>query len=186
MLKTATTSEVAATLGWVLDASVCRIRKLLTAGLVDVKREEKRKGRAIKHYRATSGAYRIRLSVLPFVDQVEVFRTLDEPLRSLALQGLAQSSAGTHMGQWFMRFYVAEGRVLMDLAPTEQAWQFSELTADHHPAVMLNWLPMQLTAAEAKELQRELMILLQKYQHRGDARQFNHLPGILLAPATPG
>ncbi|GEM47461.1 hypothetical protein DC3_30960 [Deinococcus cellulosilyticus NBRC 106333 = KACC 11606] len=186
MLKSATATEVATTLGWALDATVYRIKKLLLAGLIEVVQEEKRKGRAIKHYRATSGAYRIRLSVLPFADQVEVFRTLDDPLRSLALQGLARSTSGTHMGQWFMRFYVAEGRVLMDLAPTEQDWQFSEMTGANYPAVMLNWLPMHLSAEEAKALQRELMALLMRYQSKGDPQQFNHLLGILLAPATPG
>jgi hypothetical protein len=53
--------------------------------------------------------------------------------------------------------------------------------SERAPAVVFNWVPLALDEQQAKELQRDLLALIRRYQQHSEAP--THLLGLFLTPA---
>lgn len=172
--------EVARELGVAVDALAYRTRRFVQLGLLRQTREEPRKGRAIKYYRAPPG-YRAPIALLPVADLEELVRTLDAPMRELALKDFARLLEGAGFASWSVHCYRDElGRMRLELVPPVEGWRSEDVMHPDVPALLFNWVPLQLDPERAKELQAELVQLLGRYQGPTDAP--THLLGLFLVP----
>lgn len=73
-------SEAAALLGCSLNTALYRIKTFLAAGLIEVVREGKRKGRAVKYYRSRYDAYFIPFSLTPYATLEERLEVQAAPI----------------------------------------------------------------------------------------------------------
>ena len=85
-----TVSAAALSLGCSVQTMHYRIRQLLAAGLIKVAREEKRAGRAVKHYRAVSDAFFIPDDLTEHADLEERLSTNLRPTLQEMAKGLAK------------------------------------------------------------------------------------------------
>ena len=72
----------------------------------------------------------------------------------------------------------------LDVVPGRDGWSDDTLLADAAPAVLFNWAPLQLTRAQAKQLQRDLTAVLDRYRDNGPPPTAtpSHLLGLFLTP----
>ena len=85
------TSQAAQVLGCPLTTMHYRVRQFLAAGLLELTREEKRKGRAVKLYRSTHDAYFIPFRVTPYATLEERLATQAAPLFANLLRAYADA-----------------------------------------------------------------------------------------------
>jgi hypothetical protein len=127
---------------------------------------------------------RASLDLLPFEDVQGFFRLVDSGLREVFLASLARLADRAGLRDWVVRLYRADdGTIRLDLAPAGGAWDPAVLLAESAPAVVFNWVPLTLDDQQAKELQRELLALIARYQGAGTAP--THLLGLFLTPWRP-
>ncbi len=175
-------AQAARELGLPVEQLAYRVRSLASKGLLRPTATVPRKGRAITLY-AAADEIRAPLELLPYEDVRGFFRLVDAGLREVFLTSVARLADRSGLEDWTVRLHRAEdGGIRLDLAPAGGEWDPDALLAEQAPAVVLNWVPLALTAGQAKELQRELLALLGRY---GAATQGppTHLLGLFLTPA---
>ncbi len=175
-------AQAARELGLPVEQLAYRVRSLASKGLLRPTGTLARKGRAITLY-AAADEIRAPLALLPYEDVRGFFRLVDSGLREVFLTSVARLADRSGLKDWTVRLHRAEdGGIRLDLAPAGGEWDPDALLAEQAPAVVLNWVPLALTAGQAKDLQRELLALLGRY---GTAAQGppTHLLGLFLTPA---
>ena len=85
------TSRAAQALGCPLTTMHYRVKRFLEAGLLKVARVEKRKGRAVNHYRSAHDAYFIPLSLTPYATIEERLEAQAAPLFANLLRAYANA-----------------------------------------------------------------------------------------------
>lgn len=174
-------AEAARELGIPVEQLAYRVRALARKGLLAVCGTTPRKGRAITLYEAPP-EIRAPLALLPYEDVRGFFELADSGMRQVFLRSLAHLADRSGLRDWTVRLYRAEdGGIRLDLAPSGGAWNPTVLLAERAPAVVFNWVPLALNAQQAKELQRELLELIGRYQ--GSGASPTHLLGLFLTPA---
>ena len=175
-------AQAARELGLPVEQLAYRVRALASKGLLRASGSVARKGRPITLYTAAE-EIRAPLELLPYEDVRGFFRLVDAGLREVFLTSIARLADRSGLRDWTVRLYRGEdGSIRLDLVPSGGVWDPAELLAERAPAVVLNWVPLALSAGQAKDLQRELLALLARY---GDAGQGapTHLLGLFLTPA---
>lgn len=192
----ATVSQAAERLGTDLDEVYYRVRKLERFGILEVVSQEKRKGRPIKHYRATARAFFAPFAVLPHETferaLVESWRVFEERRAAGAARALMASFDDLH--RWGFRVNVTEEAAVMAVwGPRDPGpdWDDTTLMLDaDRPAVYGRNTSFLLSRDEAKTLQRELNELATRWMLRsrenraggGEGPMAEHLLGLSLAP----
>ena len=154
-------TEAARTLGLKLNTLHYRVKRLMDLGLLEVAREEPRKGRAVKLYRATSVNY-----FVPFE------ATSSETLETLFAQFRAKMNALFHHN--VARSYLevdgiglrlkAQGRKLhAEFDTPDGSFLARNMGEPDFPAIFANDGVLRLERSRAKALQRELEALLKTY-----------------------
>ncbi|MEV0941478.1 helix-turn-helix transcriptional regulator [Micromonospora wenchangensis] len=177
-------AEAAREIGLPVEQAAYRVQAMLRAGLLRAVDTRARAGRAVTVYRAPA-EIRAPLMVLPDGDARDFFRLVDEPMRETFLTALTRLAGRAGIGDWAVRLYRDdEDRVRVDLAAQGGDWDPSMLLAAGHPAVVFNWVPLSLTAADAKRLQGELMAVLARWAARvpTDGQPPSHQLGLFLTP----
>ncbi len=175
-------AEAAREAGVSVEQMAYRVRALYGKGLLRVSGQRSRKGRVITLYRAAP-EIRVPLDLLPYADVREFFALADRSLREVFWSSLARLADRSSMGDWVIRLYrSADGTVRLDLAPAGGEWDLGQLLTERAPAVAFHWVPLAVTRAEAKELQRELTALLGRYPIATDTP--SHLLGLFLTPVV--
>jgi hypothetical protein len=82
-------AQAAQALGCDLNTMLYRVKTLLKAGLVEVVREDERKGRAVKVYRSVHDAYFIPFALTPYATLEERLKVQGEPIFSALLRAYA-------------------------------------------------------------------------------------------------
>jgi len=158
-----------------------RAEQMVEAGLLKVEREEARRGRPVKFYRATARAYEVPLECVPprLLERLEDHASW----KRLLEEGLALTT-GKQPRQDLLAVYLDDDGSLTWGSRTNESLQLEEL-AEGEPAVLNFWgAGLRLNPAEAKKFQRELWFLYEKYAHRkGSERYVLHLG---LAPHPKG
>ncbi len=85
------TSQAAAAVGCPLTTMHYRVKRFLEAGLLEVAREEKRKGRTVKFYRSFHDAYFIPFSLTPYATLEERLEAQGAPLFANLLRAYASA-----------------------------------------------------------------------------------------------
>lgn len=187
MKETRTVKQLAEELGVGLQAAHHQVKLLEQLGLIEVVRHEARRGRAIKHYRAKSNGFFVPFyatsatTLEDFVEQVmsevqTVFTT------SLTQAGRTLVKDPARAG---LRFYSQDNNLIYDIsADGEHFDTLKAMLEPQSPAMMSSFIPLQLSFADAKKLQLEMIELLMRYQHLNGSDSY--LAHIGLVPNKAG
>ena len=158
--------ELAKELGVKLNTLLYRVNKLVDLGLVEVVREEPRRGKPVKVYRAAA-----RVFFVPFESTTSV--NLGELLGSMTFEGgrlfhrEAARALQTLAPSWGLRIVLNEQKQLMALLTDSEGGRRGEFTDSFFgpaaPALFFGEGWLTLDFATAKEMQRELFELFKRY-----------------------
>jgi len=188
MLRESSTAEAAAELGVSVKDMAYRVRRMEELGLLEATRERPRKGRPVRLYRAP-GAFFVPFAAVPAVDmEAMVERLLEMPRRRL-VEGLvgALGEVAHDVHRWGWRLELdREQRISIGPAadPARPLPLMRSLLDQDKPALYMANIPLQLDHAAAKELQRELAGLVERYD--GRAGPDTYMLTLGLAPERTG
>jgi hypothetical protein len=152
-------------------------------GLLAATRAVPRGGRPVTYYRAAD-EISAPVVLLPEADTRALFELLDAGGRTAFLDALAAGADRSGLREWTVRLHRRDGAdVRLDLVPGRPDWSSDALLDPAAPAVLFHWVPLQVSREEAKQLQRELAALVQRWAARsphGGAP--DHLLGVFLTP----
>jgi hypothetical protein len=173
--------EAAQELGLPVEQMAYRVQAMVRTKLLYATAQRARAGRPVTIYRAPA-EIRAPLAVLGEGDVRDFFRSVDEPMRATFFAALMRLSTRAGLGDWVVRLYRNDGHIRLDMAPKEGAWDPTVLLGDNVPAVMFNWVPLNLDAHTAKQLQRELFAVIGKHIGKvpRPGEQASHQLGIFL------
>lgn len=116
-------AEAAAMMGCSLNTMLYRIKVLLRAGILEVVREEPRKGRAIKVYRSVHDAYFIPFRVTPYATIEERLEVQAKPIFAGLIRSYA--AAGRQNERYGHHIFMGENGAMWtsDLLPAQMAGQ---------------------------------------------------------------
>lgn len=160
LAREATVSMATQETGSDMNATLYRVRTLAAAGLLEVVREEPRKGRPIKVYRSSHDAYFIPYQATPFASLEErlLAQMLPELRQRVAIQARRMQRDGRE-GQQFFR----DERGETWLVGARDEVSIPSLTEPGHIVATDFVTELSLTEEQARELQSTLIGLLQAY-----------------------
>ncbi|QLG09863.1 hypothetical protein HLB42_03075 [Deinococcus sp. D7000] len=176
---------LAASLHLPLNAAHHRVRRLLRLGLVRETRQTARRGRPIRHYRATSEGYLVPYHATPLGSPEELVGMQERDFTARFLHAVVQAAAPLVRDERDvgLRVFLENGEVTVDVTPTAGAFQSAELLRPDRPALLLGGATLHLTPADAKALQRELSELHARYAARRGPERY--LLRLGLTPDVP-
>ncbi len=177
-------TQAANRLGWPLKTVHDRVRTLESLGLLRVKHLEARQGRPIKHYEAIADGFFVPFHATSSASFEGFISESLEPIHRVFITLFAK--AGIELidnpDEAGFRLYAQDGAIVSDLTPTAERFDFlRDVLEPNAPALMLSYIRMKLTRADAKALQREMMRLLERYANRNGPEHFVAHVGL-----TPG
>lgn len=172
-------TEAAEELGCKLNTVLYRIKTFLEAGLIEVKREQKRKGRTVKYYRSLHDAYFIPFSLTPYATLEERLEAQGAPIFANLISAYANAlRQSERFGNYLLR--VPDGVVL---------------TTDFVPELTPSGLPVTYSDAvvnlskdetvKIAEVLRELFqrgVTLSEKPERDDARNQDYFLMVAFMP----
>lgn len=154
-----TVSQVAAELGCSVSTILYRVNTFLKVGLLFVTRDEKRAGRAIKHYRSVRDAFFIPFDRTPYAGLEERLIAQLEPFWRGMIARLARAYRDNGLdGQSMYRG--EDGTIWTNFAA--DAFETSALATFASPVVLYRDATVQLTDEEVRALQRTLNDLFER------------------------
>lgn len=162
------------------------VQRMVRLGLLTVANQQQRKGRSIKHYRSSAEVFFLPHTALPIGGLEEAMAQVDLEGQHLLRQNiiLARSQALPSWG--FRMFRHPDGMVYLNAAL--DPYHDLEMLSLETPAAFSGWFaPLYLDFAEAKELQRELFALAERYRNKKGSQRYLLRLGMapLLKPQTP-
>jgi hypothetical protein len=177
--QTRTLSAAAAEADMSLSRLNYWVRRFLALGLVQVVEIERRTGSPIRHYRATRDVFFVPFSPAT-APAIDAFREgVQAELQAELRAGL---EFGGIRGGWGLEIRRHETGVLA-VNSMEAAGQRLDPLRASAPATLRLWESLQLDFVQAKQLQRELFELVQRYRHRSGAQRY--IVGCAMAPTRP-
>ena len=177
-------SEAARRLDVKPTALLYHVNKLLALGLLEVARVQQRRGRASKLYRASAERFFIPFS-LTQADTVESFSTGNSVQFERRFQQDLIAAEMDIGDDWGVAIYVmADGSLSIDLTASREhpAEDTAFALNAEHPAIWSSWLEINLSLAEAKTLQKELVDLWSRYKQKRNPDEPNYTLRLGLAP----
>ena len=175
--------QAAEKLGWSLKTVHDRVRTLLALGLLRVTHLEPRQGRPIKHYEAIADGFFVPFHATAASNfEGLITQTLGPGQRAfLKLFAKAGVELIDNPNEAGFRLYAQDDGINIDLTPTAERFDFMDILEPNAPALMFTFTPLKLTTEDAKELQREMIALLERYENRNGPEHFLAHVGL-----TPG
>lgn len=164
------TAEAAAEVGIPVKDMAYRIGRMLDLGLLRVTGRRPRKGRPVRLFRAPD-AFFVPFAAVPAEDmEAMVERLLDAPRRRLVeglVDALGEFAQDVHRWGWQLQLD-REGRLSIGPAarPSDPRPLVRSLLEPDKPALFMANIPLKLDHAAAKELQRELARLVERFDGR--------------------
>lgn len=169
-------SEAAARLGETQQKVHYWVNRLQRLGLLQLTSVTARKGRPIRHYRATSDRFLIPAERVP----VGYFRATAIEQAGLLQRALEGAQPGLVHDSDVLVSFGDDGAVSIDRVLADPS---NRVLDDNSAAVLHNQLILRLTSADAKQLQRDLWTLVQQYQgNQGAAGDQTYVLQLGLAP----
>ncbi|MGL4609690.1 MAG: hypothetical protein ACRCYY_08400 [Trueperaceae bacterium] len=168
-------SEVAKELDINKNALLLNIRNLVELKLITITREEPRKGRAIKYYKAVAEGFFIPYTATTF-DAPETWLLNDYASRERLL-AKATMQAGLTWGIKNKKSSFGKRFYKRDDGTTEVDFSFStnedaNLLSPAAPAVISTFVFTNLDFTSAKKLQKEMLDLVKKYEKSGKGQAY--------------
>jgi hypothetical protein len=167
--------QAADKLGWSLKTVHDRVRTLEALGLLRVSHLEARQGRPIKYYQAIADGFFVPFHATA-ASSFEGFITETlEPGQQMFIKLFAKAGIEliNNPDEAGFRLYAQDGAIVSDLTPTAERFDFlRDLLKPDAPALMLTYIPLKLTRNDAKDLQLEMMALLERYTNRNGPEHF--------------
>jgi len=159
-----------------------RVQRFAQAGLLEVADSVPRRGRPIRLYRAVAEVFFVPFEATAAAD-LEAALAGREAWVARQLRRAVVRARREAIGTWGTRIYRDErGRIQVQMAVGPDA-DVAPLDPDG-PAVLSAWRDgLELDYPDAKELQRELFELLQRYQRKHGAQRY--VVHLGLAPLAP-
>ena len=178
-----TVARAAKELGVTVNSLLYRVKRFQAAGLLEVVREEKRAGRAVKVYRSVADAFYVPFALTRAETVEALLLELDAPLRALLYRNMTKvmTQAETELGLTIWRAEEGDVRTRFAAGPDRL---FDPLEPDA-PSALPFWSPeVWLEPDDAKALLRDMAELIERYHGRGGrGRYLLHLG---LSPLEPG
>jgi hypothetical protein len=171
-------SDAANVLGLEIGAMSYWIKRFLKLGLLQITRYERRAGRSIKHYHASSESFFIPFRTIP-ADSLEMMqeRLLEQTRAAMTRSQMAVILE--HHPDAGIRVFGQEKRLRMDYVEGLRLEPLYSLELAR-PAVLERWEVLKLNFEDAKKFQIELSNLLERYKELGGSHQY--LVNLRLAP----
>ncbi|WP_412027064.1 hypothetical protein [Deinococcus yunweiensis] len=168
MLGEHSASSLACILHAPLNAVHYRLRRLVAAGLATESRAEPRRGRPIRHYRATSGAYLVPYDATPLTSVEELVGLHETDFTRRFLSAVVASGRRLVVNERDigLRVYRDGDEICVDITPRAGEFDFEEFMHPDAPVLMLKWGELHLSVEDAKAMQRELYELYARYAAR--------------------
>lgn len=191
--RSRTASSVAEELGVKVSSVLYRIRQLTDLRLVEVERVERRRGRPMKHYRATAEAFFVPFEVTD-AESVEALGTMSAAgARHHLAESLsaAWADAARCHPDWGVRLgRDGDGNLDRSIVPealSEGMESFREsLLGYGSPPLWDQHFLLQLSLSEAKALQRELSDLYGRYYRPDGQGRKPYILRLAMAPLKAG
>ena len=159
--KEITLTEAASALGLKLNTMHYRARRLIDLGLLEIAREEPRKGQAVKVYRATSSEYFVPFEATSAETVEKLFTQLRAKTGELFEQNVARSFL--EIEDIGLRVSAHGKKLNVDFDTPDGSFLARDTETPDLPALFTIDSIIRLEFSRAKELQRELEALLDKY-----------------------
>ena len=164
-------SKAAEELGHKANTVLARVRRFVALGLAEVIRQERRGGRAIKHYRSTADVYFVPYEATSAETLESMMAERDDYWATMLRRGVVRARI-EDIETWGTRIYKDErGRLQVQTAirPDENYTMLD----DSSPAVLSAWRDsVHLDFEDAKRLQKEMFELLQRYNQKAGSQRY--------------
>jgi hypothetical protein len=182
--RTAETAEAARELGWTTERTAHHVGRLHRLGLLREVSRRERSGRPVLTWTAPA-VLRGALDLLPEADVTAVFDQVDAAGRRPFLEALSRAALHHGVLRWDVLVHREPGQpggVRLSVSPSGTRWSPGDAVPDGRlpPAVVLSWLPLELSADQAARLQRVLLDLAAEQPVA--AGRPTHLCGLFLTP----
>ncbi len=169
--RTLSVGEAARETGEKANTTLKRVQRFEQLGLLEVAEAVPRAGRAVKRYRSTADVFFVPFEATHAESLEAALAERDAYWERLLRRNVVRGRREA-LGDWGTRFYRDErGHLQVQTAVTPEA-NATTLDADA-PATLSLWRDqLQLDFADAKELQREMFALVQRYQRRSGAQRY--------------
>lgn len=181
--KECTLSQLAQKTRLSAGSTLYRIQQLMAYGFVEVAHEEKRSGRAIKHYRTTAEAFYIPFAITSAETAESMCWRMVAPLFQHAMNALLKQARDQNTplekgGILFQKDPSGEAQIKMVSENLKSDYTRTASSAHH-----FHWETLHLTHEQARALNTEMMALLSKYQSPSGPHSYVVFSGLTLDDA---
>lgn len=175
-----TLSQLGQKTGLSAGSTLYRIQQLMEHGFVEVAREEKRSGRAIKHYQTTAEAFYIPFASTAADTAESMCWKMVAPLFQHALNALLKQARDQNTplekgGILFQKDPSGEAQIKM-VSENLKSDPSRTASSAHH----FHWETLNLTHEQARDLNTEMQTLLRKYQNPSGPHTYVVFSGLAL------
>ncbi|MFA5594712.1 MAG: hypothetical protein WDA15_05470 [Trueperaceae bacterium] len=169
--RTLSVAEAARESGEKPNTTLKRVQRFVEMGLLEVVGERKRAGRPVKLYRTVADVFFVPFEAT-HAESLEAALAERDAYWEAMLRRNVVRARSERLGTWGTRFYRdTRGRLQVQTAVTPDV---NATTLDPEgPAVLSLWRDqLTLDFADAKQLQREMFALVQRYNQRQGAQRY--------------
>ncbi|MDX2005607.1 MAG: ArsR family transcriptional regulator [Meiothermus sp.] len=181
MRGSATVKQAADEFGQPIQTMHYRVEQMAQAGMLEVAEVQGRRGRPIKHYRATAAAFQVATRLVPS----RILEALENQISWKVgfEQALEQVTEDRHYPDQVVMYYLEADDILVWSDRPEGKLEAPAVLADDAPAVLNHWSgAVYLDKADAKAFQRELWELYERYAHRQGREKYRVHLGLAPSP----
>lgn len=169
--QTCTVLEAAQQTNTKANTMLSQVKRLQALGLIKVVKEQRRKGRSIKHYRAVADVFFVPYEITT-ADTLEAMMAERDKYWATQLRKGVVHARAEDVGSWGTRIYVDDRHRLQIQTAVTPEKNHTMLDKDR-PAALSAWRDsVYLDYEDAKALQREMFALLLKYQRKEGAQRY--------------
>lgn len=168
-----TLSDAAKQLEVKLTTLLYHITKFMRLGLIEVTKEEARKGKAVKYYRTTAKAFFVPFRITPNLSLKHLLNQLDKPADDVFNREMARAMQEVS-AEWGLDifYHKPEGNELSILIRRKDKPITREVTYNPDgPAIVSFSGDLHLDFATAKALQKDLQELIENYQKKQNPKE---------------
>ncbi len=169
--RTSTVADAARESGEKPNTTLKRVQRFVELGLLEVVGERKRPGRPVKLYRTVADVFFVPFEATHSESLEAALAERDAYWEAMLRRNVVRARS-ERLGTWGTRFYRdTRGRLQVQTAVTPDV---NATTLDQDgPAVLSLWRDqLTLDFADAKELQREMFALVQRYNSRQGSQRY--------------
>jgi hypothetical protein len=167
-----TVKEASDVLKVTIDDLYFRVKRALKLGLLTVTNLETRAGRAMKRYTLVADGFYVPFQVVPNIDFEGLVLGFDLQLERILIRNvLLAGHDDAFISSFGVRVYLDDaGHLTADAAkgPNEPY----DFLAPETPGIYTGWYPLELDYQDAKDLQRDLHAVWQKYAQKKGVQSY--------------